>query len=206
MRFWRVVIVVAVVGLAAFWVYALFFASKEAINKIGDREWAARAESICEAAQSRTRTSSSTSGSSMRRIRRCLPSVPTIVDQATDIVETMLDDVVAVTPSDDKGMAIVPQWEADYRTYLENRRAFTDRLRAGENEPFTETAVDGIPISEKLEQFAGDNEMPSCAPHATWPTDVSPSQPEVSASHRRSRRAYWFAAGRAAARGLHDPA
>ncbi len=86
-----------------------------------------------------------------------------IVDQATEIVETMLNDVVAVAPSDDKGMAIVPQWEADYRTYLENRRAFTDRLRRG-NEPFTETAVDGIPIGEKLEQFAGDNDMPSCAP------------------------------------------
>jgi hypothetical protein len=87
-----------------------------------------------------------------------------IVDEATDIVEAMLDDVVAVTPTDDKGQAIVPEWEADYRTYLTNRREFSDRLRAGENEPFTETAVDGIPISEKLEQFAGDNEMPSCAP------------------------------------------
>ena len=88
-----------------------------------------------------------------------------IVDQATDIVGAMLDRgrrrrSVATT----RGIAIVPQWEADYRTYLGNRRAFTDRLRTGANDPFTETAVDGIPISEKLEQFAGDNEMPSCAP------------------------------------------
>ena len=30
--------------------------------------------------------------------------------------------------------------------------------------PITVEAVEGIPISEKLEQFAGDNEMPSCAP------------------------------------------
>jgi len=87
-----------------------------------------------------------------------------IVDEATAIVETMLDDVVAVPPDDGKGRAIVPQWEADYRTYLENRREFTALLRSGENEPFRETAVDGIPISEKLEQFASDNEMPSCAP------------------------------------------
>ena len=87
-----------------------------------------------------------------------------IVDQATDILERMLDDVVAVAPTDDKGRAIVPQWEADYRTYLEDRRAFADGLRPGENEPFTETAVDGIPISEKLDRFAGDNEMPACAP------------------------------------------
>jgi hypothetical protein len=162
-RFWRTVVIVAVAGLAAFWVWALFFASKEAVNKIGDRDWAARAESICESAQAERET--------LVDERVIDPDDPAmlaergdIVDEATDIVEAMLDDVVAVTPTDDKGRAIVPQWEADYRTYLTNRREFSDRLRAGENEPFTETAVDGIPISEKLEQFAGDNEMPSCAP------------------------------------------
>jgi hypothetical protein len=162
-RFWRTVILLAVAGLAAFWVWALFFASKEAVNKIDDREWTQRAEDICSAAQAQR--------AELIDERRLDPSDPamlaeraTIVDEATDIVETMLDDVVAVAPNDDKGMAIVPQWEADYRTYLDNRRAFTDRLRAGENEPFRETAVDGIPISDKLEQFAGDNEMPSCGP------------------------------------------
>jgi hypothetical protein len=162
-RLWRSVIIVAVAGLAAFWIWALFFASKEAVNKIGDRGWASRAESICVVAQDERE------GLLDERVvdaenPAMLAERAAIVDRATDIVESMLDDVVAVPPSDDKGMAIVPQWEADYRTYLENRRAFTERLRAGENEPFRETAVDGIPISEKLEQFAGDNEMPSCAP------------------------------------------
>jgi hypothetical protein len=162
-KFWRGVILLAVVGLAAFWVWALFFASKEAVNKIGDREWAQRAERICAAAQAER-------GELVDERRldtddpQMLAERAAIVDEATDIVETMLDDVVAVPPDDEKGQALVPQWEADYRTYLVNRREFTDRLRAGENEPFTEAAVDGIPISEKLEQFAGDNEMPSCAP------------------------------------------
>jgi hypothetical protein len=162
-RLWRTVIIVAVAGLAAFWVWALFFASKEAINKIDDRDWAARAEAICESAEAEREL--------LVDERVIDPDDPAmlaergdIVDEATDIVETMLDDVVAVTPSDDKGQAIVPQWEADYRTYIANRREFSERLRTGENEPFTEAAVDGIPISEKLEQFAGDNEMPSCAP------------------------------------------
>jgi hypothetical protein len=161
--FWRPLIAVAVAGLAAFWIWALFFASKEAVNKIDDRAWAERAEQICAVAQSER--------GELIDERVIDPDSPamlaeraTIVDEATDLVETMLDEVVAVPPSDEKGLAIVPQWEADYRTYLDNRRTFTDRLRAGENEPFRESAVDGIPISEKLEQFAGDNEMPSCAP------------------------------------------
>ena len=76
----------------------------------------------------------------------------------------MLDEVVAVAPTDAKGADLVPLWEADYRTYIEDRRRFADVLRAGDNVPFTETAVDGIPLSDKLEVFASDNEMPACAP------------------------------------------
>jgi hypothetical protein len=88
-----------------------------------------------------------------------------IVDRATDIIERMLDDLVAQQPTDDKGRDLVPQWEADYRSYIEDRRTFTETLRdTGENVAFYETEAAGIPISEKLETFAGDNDMPTCAP------------------------------------------
>lgn len=163
---WRIPLIVIVTAFAAFWVWALFFASKESINKIGDREWAQRAEGICAAADAERLELID-----LREIARDGPASAAdlaeradIVDRATDIVENMLADVDAVAPTDDTGAAIVPLWVADYRTYIANRRTFTDRLREGRNDPFTETAVDGIPISEKLEQFAGDNEMPSCAP------------------------------------------
>ena len=58
----------------------------------------------------------------------------------------------------------MPAWEADYRTLLADRYRYAERLRDGENVPFTETAVDGVPITERIETFAGDNEMPSCSP------------------------------------------
>jgi len=163
---WRVPLMMIVVAFAAFWVWALFFASKEAVNKIGDREWARRAEGICAAADAER-----VELIDLREIARDGPASAAelaeradIVDRATDIVENMLGEVEAVIPDDDKGAAIVPLWIADYRTYIGNRRTFTTRLRQGRNDPFTETAVEGIPISERLEQFAGDNEMPSCAP------------------------------------------
>ena len=76
----------------------------------------------------------------------------------------MLDEIVAVTPSDEKGQAIVPDWEAEYRILLEDRTRYAERLRAGENVAFAETAVDGVPITERLEKFTLDNEMSSCAP------------------------------------------
>ena len=37
-------------------------------------------------------------------------------------------------------------------------------LRGGENVPFREAAYEGVPISERIGTFAGDNEMESCAP------------------------------------------
>ena len=165
---WRILLGLVVALFATFWVWALFFASREAINKIDDRAWAARAEAIC--AEAKLRREALTD---FRRVDErdaaMMVERGNLVDAATDLMEDMLDDVVAVAPTDEKGASIVPDWEADYRTYLENRRAYAEVLRAGRNEPFTEAAVDGIPISEKIERFAGDNEMPSCAP----PTDLS---------------------------------
>ena len=160
---WRYVLL-AVVGLfAAFWIWALFFASKEAVNKIGDRAWAARAQDICAAAKAQRLELTD-----LRRVEEddlaMLAERADIVDRATDIVERMLDDVTAAQPSDPKGRAIVPQWAADYRMYIEDRRQFADDLRAGKSGAFAETAVDGIPISDKLAVFAGDNRMPDCGP------------------------------------------
>jgi hypothetical protein len=160
---WRIVVGVVIVGFAGFWIWALFFASKEAVNRIGDRAWAERAQSIC------TEANDEREGlADLRVVDETNPAMlaerGALIDRVTDVIERMLDEVVAVEPTDDKGRAIVPLWEADYRTYLDNRRQFAERLRAGHNDPFRETAVDGIPISDKLEVFAGDNDMPACAP------------------------------------------
>ncbi|MET0325767.1 MAG: hypothetical protein ABW219_11130 [Ilumatobacteraceae bacterium] len=166
--FWRVVLTFVVLGFAAFWIYALFFASKESINRIGDDAWAERAQGICEVADVEREALAD-----FRVVDEDDPAMVAergdLVDRATDIVEQMLDDVVAVRPTDPKGQELVPLWEADYRTYIEDRRAFADVLRTGDNAVFTEAAVDGIPISEKVQRFAADNHMPDCVP----PLDTS---------------------------------
>ena len=169
----RAFLAVLIAGFAAFWIWALFFASKEAVNKIDDHAWAARAEQICtEANDARLELSDyrSIADGASEEIAELIRQRADIVDQATDVVERMLDDVVAVAPDDEKGRAIVPQWEAEYRSYIAGRRDYADQLRAsGENLPFYEPAADGLPVSERLETFAGDNEMPACAP----PRDLS---------------------------------
>ena len=165
----RGLLLIVLALFAAFWIWALFFASKEAVNRIEDRAWAERAQAICiEATEARIELADLT------RIDQATPELiyrrAEIVDESTDILEQMLDDVVAVPPSDAKGQGIVPLWEAEYRIYLDDRRAYADELRdTGENSAFYESAVDELPISERLTTFAGDNEMSACAP----PIDLS---------------------------------
>ncbi len=167
-RVGRVAVTLAVVVMAVFWTWALFFASKEAVNKIDDRAWAARSERICQQANLERGKLSD-----LRVIDSENPDMvrehADIVDRSTDIVEAMLDDVVAVAPTDAKGIDIVPDWETEYRIYIQNRRDHAAKLReTGQNLPFYEADVD-VPVSERLETFAGDNEMDSCAP----PRDLS---------------------------------
>ena len=148
---------------ATFWIWALFFASKEGVNRIEDRAWVESAQSICEtAADERTALANYTrldEGGAELILQRA-----EIVDEATDTLERMLNSLEALPLTGEKGQAIIPLWIDEYRTYLADRRNYTAQLReSGENLPFYETA-NQIPISERLATFAADNEMPACKP------------------------------------------
>ena len=157
---------IALIGFgvfATFWIWALFFASKEGVNRIEDRAWVESAQSICEtAADERTALANYTrldeGGAELIRQRA------DIVDEATDTLERMLNSLEALPLTGEKGQAIIPLWIDEYRTYLGDRRNYAAQLReSGENLPFYETA-NQIPISERLATFAADNEMPACKP------------------------------------------
>ena len=80
-----------------------------------------------------------------------------------------MNALAALTISDAKGQALVPLWLQDYRTHISDRRGYTEKLRSGVNKPFSETVIEGLPISEKIATFAADNAISSCAP----PIDLS---------------------------------
>lgn len=147
----------SIVLLVVFWVWALFFASKEAVNKVGDTAWAARAEAICVEYDVELRPIET------QRVAD-LAGRADLVDESTDLLGRMLDDIVAVLPTDPKGEAIVPDWAREYRILLQDRYRYADQLRSGQNVAFAETAVSGVPITERIEKFTLDNEMPTCAP------------------------------------------
>lgn len=164
----RATIAVAISLMLAMWVYALFFASKEVANEIGDQAWTARAELICqEAANERIALAD------FRPLNEAgtnaLDERATLVDLATDTLDDMLAQLERTTPNDAKGQELIPLWISDYRTYIVDRRAYADELRLGINVPFGESILMGIPLSEKIATFAADNAMTSCKP----PMDLS---------------------------------
>ena len=119
----RALFVLMLLLFALFWIWALFFASKSAVNKVDDRAWAARAEQICAAVDPELRALET-------QVSTDLAVRASLVRQSTDLLSQMLDDVVAVLPTDAKGQAIVPEWEADYRILLADRYAVRRHARA----------------------------------------------------------------------------
>jgi hypothetical protein len=153
----RIAFLVGGAAFVAFWTWALFFADKTALNKIEDRAWAARAETICTPVKAELRDLD-------RQTSTDLAVRADLVVQSTDMLARMVDDIGSVSPSDEKGRELVPQWLDDYRTLIADRYRYADDLRNGINRAFSETPVQGVPITERLETFAADNEMSSCAP------------------------------------------
>lgn len=153
----RLLFLVGFAGFVAFWFWALFLIDKTAVNKFEDRAWAENAEEVCAPVKQAVRRLDLESTAD-------LEGRADLVVRSTDMFAAMLDELESDLPDDPKGAAIVPDWIADWRTLLQNRYDYADELRAGNEVPFTETAVQGVPITERLETFAGDNEMDSCAP------------------------------------------
>lgn len=151
-----------VVAIAAMWVYAFGFAPRESINRIDDPAWQARSEARCAQAEDER--------FALEDLTAMDPNDPAalkrkadLVEKATDSLERAIDDIAADTPADAKGQAIVPDWIAEYRIYLEDRRDFIRALRSADRRPFfAETEVGGVPVSERISKFARENDMRSC--------------------------------------------
>jgi len=164
----RTIVATAIALIIAMWVYALFFASKESVNKFGDRSWANRAQERCLVAREQRK-----SLSDYRIVdslgQNALVERAALIDRATDTIESFVKEFRERLPTDPKGRELVGLWLNDYEIYIADRREFSDKLRAGINEQFAETPIEGLPISEKVATFAADNEMSFCKP----PIDLS---------------------------------
>lgn len=151
------------------WVYAFLFAPRESINRIGDEEWMSRSQARCLQAENE-RFALADNSPMDPNDREALNRKADIVDKATDSLERAVAAIASDVPADEKGRAIVPKWISDYRVYIDDRRAFAEALRTADRRPyFSETEVEGVPISERIGKFARENDMKACQP----PKDLS---------------------------------
>ena len=164
----RIILALVIFGICLMWIYGLFFASKEVVNRVADEQWQQKSENLCHIAKLERE--------SLIDLRLVDDSGPNalseradIVDRATDTIEQMISAIAQLPIADAKGTAIIPLWLADYRIYIADRRDYTSLLRRGVNQPFAESQVDQLPLSEKLATFAADNHLDSCKP----PIDLS---------------------------------
>ena len=168
-RITRIFITLVCGLIGVMWVYAFVFAPRESFNKIGDTVWQSRAEAFCQVAEDQRFSMEDLTAMDPNDIN-ALKQKADLVDRATDSLEHAINQIARLKPSDAKGQEIVPEWIADYRTYISDRRAFAVALRSAVRRPFfAESEIDGVPVSEKIAKFARENRMKTCQP----PYDLS---------------------------------
>ena len=161
-KFTRILLTIICVGIAGMWVYAFGFAPRESFNKINDAAWQARAQAHCKTAEN-IRFAFEDLTPMKADDPQALKTKAKLVDAATDALENAINLIAADKPADAKGQELVPEWIADYRTYISDRRSFAQALRTATVRPyFAESEVEGVPISERISKFARENKMKTC--------------------------------------------
>jgi hypothetical protein len=145
-------VALVVLVFVAMWIYIFFFADTSNPNRLPDRAWTAQAEAICKSYADRIGAlPAAGTFADIKPRSEAMRQRAAVGQEATDLLTQMVADLRA-SPSND----------ADYDTYLQDRRRHLARWAAGEDPPFTETAVGGKPISLGMDDFAAANHMNSC--------------------------------------------
>jgi hypothetical protein len=151
--------------IVAMWIYAFGFASKKAAAQLDERAWSKRAEEICDRRNDLL-------AQNARATREADDDSPQAIGRGvragTNLIESALDEMVAVQPESESDIAKVAEFERLYRIYIADRRAAEGKLLAGEAAELNETTLYGAPISDTIMDFTNPNRMPSCAPPATF--------------------------------------
>lgn len=164
--------------IAAMWGYYFFFASDKGVYQMQDKSWRVAASKICAAAtKAREALTDTSEGYITNPTHEQMLQRADIVDTATDILEQMLNDLVAIPVDNDDDVARLQTFEENYRIILSDRRRYTERLRKFELAPYDETLVAGGPVSNVVLDFTAGvkgNDVPECSPPGELGGDVQP--------------------------------
>lgn len=156
----RVIAAIVVVGMLGMWGYVLYLAfgpgRQPPPDRLSDPAFSVAAEARCQIALAQVAElpTAPESPSPTARAR--------VVQQANGYFDAMLDDLARIAPEGDDGR-IVREWLADWRTYLGDRADHAIALRTDPKADLFVSAKDHSQVTEYLDAFAGDNNMPACA-------------------------------------------
>lgn len=164
----KVVLIVVCSLLVVMWIYAFGFASKKAAYRVDDDAWRARAEEICARWQvERLKLVDTSEGYIANPTPEQMLQRADLVEKATDIIETQLEEVTAVQPAGERDRELVATYRGFVEILIQDRRDYIETLRRFELEPYresTERPDSGGPVSNVIVDFTVVNQMNSCAP------------------------------------------
>jgi hypothetical protein len=166
--------------MAAMWVYYfttyIRHGSDAGIYQLEDTSWREQAGPVCQAAQDRRALLVDKTGGYIEHpTPEQMVQRADIVDQATDIIEQMLDDIVAIPVATARDRELLGIFEENYRIVIGDRRRYTASLRTGDLVPYTESVVAGGPVSNVVADFTAGvkgNDVPACTPPGELGGDI----------------------------------
>lgn len=161
----KVALTIICLLLLAMWVYAFGFASKKAAYRVDDAAWRARAQTVCQKYEAQRLDLVDTSaGYIAEPTDEQMLERADVVDRATDILVAEITELMAVQPDNPRDQSLLSEYRGYYQLVIDDRRAYTARLRALDLQPYGETMVDGGPVTNLLTDFTIVNQIPACAP------------------------------------------
>jgi hypothetical protein len=166
--------------MAAMWIYYFVtyvrHGDDPGVYQLEDKNWSATAGPICRAAQDqRAQLKDTAEGYIENPTLEQMIQRADVVDEATDIIEQMLDDIVAIPVATDRDRELLRIFEENYRIIFDDRRRYTASLRNGELVSYTETVVAGGPVTNVVADFTAGvkgNEVPDCTPPGELGGDI----------------------------------
>ena len=174
----RIVLIVVCVALAGMWLYYFVFASDTGVYQLQDTSWREQASPICVAAQAERAELADTAGGYISNpTPEQMMQRADVVDKATDIIEQMLNDIVAIPVDNADDKLRLATFEENYRIVIADRRRYSATLRELKLQPYNETVVGGGPVSNVVLDFTAGvkgNDVPECSPPGELGGDLQP--------------------------------
>jgi hypothetical protein len=159
-RLGRSLAVTAVLLMVAMWGYVVYLAfgpgRADPPDRLDDPGFAVAAQARCDQALDRIAALQPASQAPTAAARA------DVLDVANADLADMLADLEAIQPDGEDGV-IVGRWLVDWHTYLADREDYADRLREDEEARLLVSPKKGQQVTEFLDAFAKDNDMPACS-------------------------------------------